>query len=71
MNVPIEELLIAIKDNNDGAICVFDIEATTFRKVIFDFAYGFLQIGSGAQHNFKSYLNLDAIVDNFFPVFKS
>jgi hypothetical protein len=63
MNVPIEELLIAIKDNNDGAICVFDTEATTFRKVIFDFAYGFLQIGSGAQHNFKSYLNLDAIVD--------
>ena len=39
MNVPIEELLVAIKDNSDGSICVFDTEATTFRKVIFDFAY--------------------------------
>lgn len=63
MNVPIEELLVAIKDNNDGSICAFDTEATTFRKVIFDFAYGFFNIGSGAQYGFKSYLNLDAIVD--------
>ena len=48
MNVPIEELLVAIKDNNDGSICVFDTEATTFRKVIFDFAYGFFN-GHGVQ----------------------
>ena len=63
MNVPIEELLAAIKNNSDGSICVFDTEATTFRKVIFDFAYGFFNISSGSQHGFKSYLNLDAIVD--------
>ena len=63
MNIPIEELLVAIKDNNDGSICAFDTEATTFKKVIFDFAYGFFNIGSGSQYGFKSYLNLDAIVD--------
>lgn len=63
MNISIDELLATIKDNTDGSICAFDTEATTFRKVIFDFAYGFFNISNGMQYGFKSYLNLDAIVD--------